>query len=108
MAFVNSDIRGEGSGCVIWFDDLLDSRQMPNAGQDLNVRLDVSEIGTSFYFHFITLTILLNCKYLLVCVNSSFHFFFCQENQDVEGDSKKKMAVIVESWSIQLVGLLCN
>ncbi|RDX79840.1 Receptor-like serine/threonine-protein kinase SD1-8, partial [Mucuna pruriens] len=42
-AYANSDIRGEGSGCAIWFGDLLDIRLIPNAGQDLYIRLPVSE-----------------------------------------------------------------
>nr|KYP41494.1 Putative serine/threonine-protein kinase receptor [Cajanus cajan] len=47
MAYANSDIRGEGSGCAIWFDDLLDIRLIPNAGQDLYIRLPVSETDNS-------------------------------------------------------------
>ncbi|KAG5020595.1 hypothetical protein JHK87_016450 [Glycine soja] len=43
MAYANSDIRGEGSGCAIWFGDLLDIRLMSNAGQDLYIRLAMSE-----------------------------------------------------------------
>ncbi|KAL5131284.1 Receptor-like serine/threonine-protein kinase SD1-8 [Glycine soja] len=43
MAYANSNIRGEGSGCAIWIGDLLDIRLMPNAGQDLYIRLAVSE-----------------------------------------------------------------
>ncbi|XP_061336689.1 G-type lectin S-receptor-like serine/threonine-protein kinase At4g27290 [Gastrolobium bilobum] len=43
-AFANSDIRGEGIGCVLWFDDLLDLRRLPDAGQDLYVRVATSEI----------------------------------------------------------------
>ncbi|TKY66625.1 G-type lectin S-receptor serine/threonine-protein kinase [Spatholobus suberectus] len=43
-AFANTDIRGEGSGCAIWFGDLLDLRRIPDAGQDLYVRLAASEM----------------------------------------------------------------
>ncbi|KAK7262700.1 hypothetical protein RJT34_30276 [Clitoria ternatea] len=42
-AYANSDIRGEGSGCAIWFGDLLDIRLIPSAGQDLYIRLAVPE-----------------------------------------------------------------
>ncbi|XP_057435517.1 G-type lectin S-receptor-like serine/threonine-protein kinase At4g27290 [Lotus japonicus] len=42
-AYINSDISGEGSGCILWFGDLLDLRQLPDAGQDLYVRLTASE-----------------------------------------------------------------
>ncbi|XP_062109071.1 G-type lectin S-receptor-like serine/threonine-protein kinase At4g27290 isoform X2 [Humulus lupulus] len=44
-AYTNSDIRGEGSGCVVWFGDLYDIRQFPSGGQDLFVRMSASEIG---------------------------------------------------------------
>ncbi|XP_027355254.1 G-type lectin S-receptor-like serine/threonine-protein kinase At4g27290 [Abrus precatorius] len=46
-AYANSDIRGQGSGCAIWFGDLLDIRQISDAGQDLYVRTAVSEIDSS-------------------------------------------------------------
>ncbi|RDX66710.1 G-type lectin S-receptor-like serine/threonine-protein kinase, partial [Mucuna pruriens] len=43
-AYGNSDITGKG-GCILWFGDLLDLRQLPNAGQDLYVRVDISQIA---------------------------------------------------------------
>ncbi|KAL4293923.1 S-locus-specific glycoprotein S13-like [Arachis hypogaea] len=39
MAYANSDIRGEGNGCALWFGDLNDLRVQPDAGQDLYVRV---------------------------------------------------------------------
>ncbi|KAF4348504.1 hypothetical protein F8388_000758 [Cannabis sativa] len=45
MAYTNSDIRGEGSGCVVWFGDLFDIRQFSSGGQDIYIRLSASEIG---------------------------------------------------------------
>ncbi|XP_054813953.1 G-type lectin S-receptor-like serine/threonine-protein kinase At4g27290 isoform X2 [Prosopis cineraria] len=39
-AYANSDIREGGSGCAMWFGDLLDLNQMSNdAGQDIYIRL---------------------------------------------------------------------
>lgn len=38
-AFTNSDISGKGSGCVMWFGDLLDIRQFDTGGQDLYIRI---------------------------------------------------------------------
>nr|ADQ37392.1 unknown [Capsella rubella] len=38
-AFANTDIRGGGSGCVIWTGELLDIRNYAKGGQDLYVRL---------------------------------------------------------------------
>ncbi|XP_017980491.1 PREDICTED: G-type lectin S-receptor-like serine/threonine-protein kinase At4g27290 isoform X5 [Theobroma cacao] len=44
-AYTNSDIREGGSGCLLWFGDLLDMRDdMGQDGQDLYIRLAASEI----------------------------------------------------------------
>uniref|UniRef100_A0A0V0IL88 Putative ovule protein n=1 Tax=Solanum chacoense TaxID=4108 RepID=A0A0V0IL88_SOLCH len=43
MAYSNSDVRGQGNGCVLWFHDLLDIRQVPNGGQDLYIRIEASK-----------------------------------------------------------------
>nr|XP_023903931.1 G-type lectin S-receptor-like serine/threonine-protein kinase SD1-1 [Quercus suber] len=44
MAYTNSDISGGGSGCAIWFGDLMDIRQIPAGGQDLYIRMSASEL----------------------------------------------------------------
>ncbi|XP_017980558.1 PREDICTED: G-type lectin S-receptor-like serine/threonine-protein kinase At4g27290 [Theobroma cacao] len=45
-AYTNSDIRKGGSGCLLWFGDLLDMRDdMGQDGQDLYIRLAASEIS---------------------------------------------------------------
>lgn len=44
-AYTNSDIRGGGSGCVMWFGDLIDIRQFPTGGQDLYIRLAAQSLG---------------------------------------------------------------
>ena len=46
MAYANSDIR-EGTGCAIWFGDLVDIKQFPAGGQDLYIRMHPSELGMS-------------------------------------------------------------
>ncbi|KAH9803135.1 G-type lectin S-receptor-like serine/threonine-protein kinase [Citrus sinensis] len=45
MAYTNSDIRGEGSGCAMWFGDLIDIRYFQDSGQDLYIRMSASELG---------------------------------------------------------------
>ncbi|XP_050260974.1 G-type lectin S-receptor-like serine/threonine-protein kinase At4g27290 isoform X1 [Quercus robur] len=45
MAYTNSDIRGGGSGCAIWYGNLIDIRQLSAGGQDLYVRMAASELG---------------------------------------------------------------
>ncbi|KAK7257274.1 hypothetical protein RIF29_31125 [Crotalaria pallida] len=44
MAYANSDIRRGGSGCVMWFGDLIDLRQLQQGGQELYIRTDASEL----------------------------------------------------------------
>ncbi|PON52993.1 Mitogen-activated protein kinase kinase kinase [Parasponia andersonii] len=39
VAYSNSNISGQGSGCATWFDFLMDIRQVPGGGQDLYIRV---------------------------------------------------------------------
>ncbi|KAF7822816.1 G-type lectin S-receptor-like serine/threonine-protein kinase [Senna tora] len=48
MAFTNSDIRGQGSGCAMWFGDLVDIRQFASGGQFLYVRMPASELEVGY------------------------------------------------------------
>ncbi|KDP38980.1 hypothetical protein JCGZ_00737 [Jatropha curcas] len=45
IAYTNLDIRGGGSGCLIWYDDLLDTRHLDENGQDIYIRMAASEIA---------------------------------------------------------------
>ena len=51
MAYTNSDIRGSGSGCAMWFGDLIDIRQiaannrMDVDSQNVYIRMSTSEKG---------------------------------------------------------------
>ncbi|CAK9144616.1 unnamed protein product, partial [Ilex paraguariensis] len=47
MAYTNSDIRGNGSGCAIWFDDLMDIRQFASGGDVLYIRMPASILGAN-------------------------------------------------------------
>ncbi|GMN61945.1 hypothetical protein TIFTF001_031035 [Ficus carica] len=47
MAYANSDIRGDGSGCILWFGDLMDIRKVPYDEQVLYLRMPASELGKS-------------------------------------------------------------
>ncbi|XP_028807641.1 G-type lectin S-receptor-like serine/threonine-protein kinase At4g27290 [Neltuma alba] len=44
MAYTSSNISGAGSGCVMWFGDLIDIRQSTSDGQDLFIRMAISEL----------------------------------------------------------------
>ncbi|XP_050882223.1 G-type lectin S-receptor-like serine/threonine-protein kinase At4g27290 isoform X2 [Lathyrus oleraceus] len=42
-AYANLDIRDGGSGCLLWFDNIVDMRKHPDQGQDIYIRLASSE-----------------------------------------------------------------
>ncbi|MCI02141.1 serine/threonine protein kinase [Trifolium medium] len=44
IAYANLDIRNGGSGCLLWFDNIVDMRKHPDQGQDIYIRLASSEL----------------------------------------------------------------
>ena len=52
-AYANSDIRGGGSGCLLWFDDLIDIRDFTQNGQEFYARMAASESGINFSFSYL-------------------------------------------------------
>ncbi|RZB75850.1 G-type lectin S-receptor-like serine/threonine-protein kinase SD1-1 [Glycine soja] len=44
-AYANLDMRGGGSGCLLWFSNLVDMRKFSQWGQDLYVRVPASKLG---------------------------------------------------------------
>ncbi|CAL5390600.1 unnamed protein product [Camellia sinensis] len=47
MAYTKLDIRGGGSGCLLWFGELIDMREYSEDGPDIYLRMASSELGTS-------------------------------------------------------------
>ncbi|KAE8680179.1 hypothetical protein F3Y22_tig00111392pilonHSYRG00408 [Hibiscus syriacus] len=45
MAYTNLDVTRGGSGCAMWFGDLIDIKQLQSDGQDLYIRVSASEAG---------------------------------------------------------------
>jgi len=45
MAYSNLDVRNGGSGCLLWFDELVDMREVSENGQDIYIRMASSELG---------------------------------------------------------------
>jgi hypothetical protein len=45
-AYASLDVRNGGSGCLLWFDILVDTRELGEIGQDLYIRMASSELGT--------------------------------------------------------------
>ncbi|KAL5730649.1 hypothetical protein ACHQM5_003447 [Ranunculus cassubicifolius] len=46
MAYAKSDIRKGGSGCILWFTDLTDMRNLKSADHDLYIRMAASELDS--------------------------------------------------------------
>ncbi|XP_015576636.2 G-type lectin S-receptor-like serine/threonine-protein kinase At4g27290 isoform X1 [Ricinus communis] len=44
IAYANLDIREGGSGCLHWFDELIDMRKLDEYGQDIYIRMAASEL----------------------------------------------------------------
>ncbi|KAL3821549.1 hypothetical protein ACJIZ3_007454 [Penstemon smallii] len=44
MAYANLDISRGGNGCLLWFDDLVDIKELSAEGQDIYIRMASSEI----------------------------------------------------------------
>ncbi|KAL2331507.1 hypothetical protein Fmac_019088 [Flemingia macrophylla] len=45
-AYANLDIRDGGSGCLLWFNNIMDVRKLTSGGQDLYIRVAASELGS--------------------------------------------------------------
>ncbi|KAK2640431.1 hypothetical protein Ddye_028226 [Dipteronia dyeriana] len=43
-AYANSDVRGGGTGCLLWFNGLLDTRKLTEKGQALYLRVAASQL----------------------------------------------------------------
>ena len=50
-ACANLDIRNGESGCLLWFDDLIDMKMYHEEGQDLYFRVPASELGNLFLLY---------------------------------------------------------
>ncbi|XP_034678920.1 G-type lectin S-receptor-like serine/threonine-protein kinase At4g27290 [Vitis riparia] len=46
-AYTNSNISGGGSGCLLWFGDLIDIKELAENGQDFYIRMAASELEQS-------------------------------------------------------------
>nr|POF05815.1 g-type lectin s-receptor-like serine/threonine-protein kinase [Quercus suber] len=87
MAYTNSDIRNGGSGCAIWYGDLIDIRLISATGQNANgqdvyIRMPAEQVASKIFL-----------------------LFYCQVNhEEVKHKRKMKMIVIlVVSMAIAVV-----
>ncbi|XP_022718013.1 G-type lectin S-receptor-like serine/threonine-protein kinase At4g27290 isoform X2 [Durio zibethinus] len=83
MAYANTDIRGKGSGCAIWFGDLIDMKQFAG-GQDLYIRMSSSEAEPTdetqmkIAVSVITSTVIFIVGLLLVC------YYICRSHRSTQ------------------------
>uniref|UniRef100_A0A251U4V0 Putative S-locus glycoprotein domain, Bulb-type lectin domain, PAN/Apple domain protein n=1 Tax=Helianthus annuus TaxID=4232 RepID=A0A251U4V0_HELAN len=61
-AYANSDIRNGGSGCLLWFDELMDTTENDDK-QDLYIKLAASELAGTL--HLYGFNLILSCYILL-------------------------------------------
>nr|KYP44600.1 Putative serine/threonine-protein kinase receptor [Cajanus cajan] len=96
MAYANSDVK-EGSGCVVWFGDLIDVKQYQSGGQDLYIRMPASELESKSKKQIgiiVGTTIAAVCGILLLCTcliyrirrNNSEHLLIEDNNERPEND----------------------
>lgn len=128
MAYSSSGIKGEGSGCTIWFGDLINIRKLLAGGQDLYIRMPASELSMCNRFFFCPQWIIrFSIMYLFnhiacwihyiispaLCSSHIFHFscdltitvFPCWNYKDTNC-RKTKIAVIVVSIASIVSGML--
>ncbi|KAI8552700.1 hypothetical protein RHMOL_Rhmol06G0286800 [Rhododendron molle] len=67
MAYANLDIRGGGTGCLLWFGDLIDIREFHTGGQDIFVRMAASELANGKRRDRIIIILALTIGMLLLC-----------------------------------------
>ncbi|KAL8506075.1 hypothetical protein ACS0TY_017076 [Phlomoides rotata] len=70
MAYTNSNISGDGHGCILWFGDLVDIRQLFNSGQDLYIRVPSSNQANRARVRIVVIVVpvaLICGLFLLIC-----------------------------------------
>ncbi|KAL8064489.1 hypothetical protein ABFX02_01G094400 [Erythranthe guttata] len=75
VAYTNSDIRNGGSGCLAWFGDLVDIKELYDEGQNIYIRMASSELDSKRKDHKIlivsltlSLGMILLCTSFAVCI----------------------------------------
>ncbi|KAF9666891.1 hypothetical protein SADUNF_Sadunf16G0275900 [Salix dunnii] len=91
MAYTAANIK-EGSGCAIWFGDLIDIRQFPVAEQEIYIRMNASESTSLIFFAVLYLYF--------------FRSFFLINHQEAKAASKKTMAVGIALSIFLVCGML--
>ncbi|XP_019152407.1 PREDICTED: uncharacterized protein LOC109149199 [Ipomoea nil] len=109
MAYSTLNISNGGSGCLIWYDDLVDIRTIPN-GQDIYIRLAATEIplpGLTPEPHHSSSLLGRKIKILVLCLSMlvvivlagvSLYLCFCKSKRK-EQKLKQELELPVFDWS---------
>ncbi|KAK7390349.1 hypothetical protein VNO78_25654 [Psophocarpus tetragonolobus] len=106
MAYANSNISGTGSGCVMWFGDLLDIKKfpVPENGQPLNIRLDASELDAIRHKKNSKIIIVTSIAATLVVTLAIF--FICRRIIADKSKTKENMERQLEDLDVPLFDLI--
>jgi hypothetical protein len=69
-AYSNMDIRGGGSGCLLWFGDLIDNRRFSENEQNIYIRMAASELGMNLSSDYKIQNSLIVDSHLLTCLTA--------------------------------------
>ncbi|KAL7592390.1 hypothetical protein Lser_V15G35264 [Lactuca serriola] len=91
MAYSDTDIRGGGSGCLLWFNELKDVRVFPpgNDGQDIFIRMASSELAQSLHekkkkkrLNLKIILLVVSVGFLLIVLSSTWFWYAWRKRQD--------------------------
>ncbi|KAH9803101.1 Receptor-like serine/threonine-protein kinase SD1-8 [Citrus sinensis] len=102
MAYTNSDIRGEGSGCAMWFGELIDMRDFADGGQDLYIRMSASELGAKGEPRTEIVVIVISTAALLAVVIAAGHLVHKRRRNIVEKTENNRETNEVQNMDLEL------
>ncbi|KAL7249449.1 hypothetical protein ACSBR1_011610 [Camellia fascicularis] len=86
MAYANLDIRRGGSGCLLWFDELIDMRELNANEQDVYIKMASSELVHSKKREIVAVTLALLIGLLLLVISLIEQFTAEQRRNSVAED----------------------
>uniref|UniRef100_I1KE73 Receptor-like serine/threonine-protein kinase n=1 Tax=Glycine max TaxID=3847 RepID=I1KE73_SOYBN len=107
-AYANLDIRGGGSGCLLWFNNTVDMRYFPKFGQDIYIRVPASELdngGPGIKKKIVVITagvtvfgLIITCFCILIVKNPEY-FILRREDMDLPTFELSAIAKATDKFS---------
>ncbi|XP_057972673.1 G-type lectin S-receptor-like serine/threonine-protein kinase At4g27290 [Malania oleifera] len=88
VAYANSDIRGSGGGCAMWFGDLVDMRRISIDDQPLYIRMPISELVAKEKHSQRKKVIVLVCVVVVAAIAGVYYFHLRKSNTNSEGNAR--------------------